>query len=48
MGVEFAEKTWFLLSIISLSSMIGSCSVIPNLVTMGMGNSKLIALFSFV
>ena len=48
MGILFAEKTWILLSIISISSLIGSLSAVPNLVILGMGNSKLIAFFSCI
>jgi O-antigen/teichoic acid export membrane protein len=48
MGAEFAEKTWLLLSITSISSLIASASTIPNLVILGMGNSRLIAVFSVI
>jgi O-antigen/teichoic acid export membrane protein len=48
MGSSFAEKTWLLLSIVSLSSLIGSASTLPNLLILGMGNSRLIAFFSFL
>ncbi|HEU4470473.1 MAG TPA: oligosaccharide flippase family protein [Flavisolibacter sp.] len=48
MGPSFAGQTWALLCIISISGLIGSASTIPNLVIMGMGNSRLIAFFSLV
>jgi len=46
MGEEFAEKSWIVLSIICFSGTIGSFSAIPNLVLLGLGNSKLIGIFS--
>lgn len=46
MGRDFAEETWFVLSIISFSSYVGGFSAIPNLIILGKGNSKLIGLFS--
>ncbi len=47
-GKDFSENAWMVLSILSFSSMIGSTSVIPNLIIMGMGNSRLIGLFSII
>jgi len=46
MGEGFAEKSWIVLSIISLSGIIGSFSTLPNFTLLGLGNSKLIGLFS--
>lgn len=46
MGTDFAEESWIILSIISLSGIIGSLTTIPNLVLLGLGNSKLIGIFS--
>jgi len=48
MGTDFAMKSWIMLSIISISSLIASATTVPNLVILGMGNSKLIAVFSIV
>lgn len=47
-GKEFAERAWIVLSIIAFSSCVGSLSTIPNLIILGMGNSKLIGIFSFI
>lgn len=47
-GIEFAEKSWMVLSILCISSSIGAISTIPNLVILGMGNSKLIGIFSII
>jgi len=48
MGPEFAQKTWIVLSITAFSSFIGGLSAIPNLITLGQGNSKLIGSFSIL
>ena len=48
MGADFADKTWLLLAIISISSLMASASTVPNLVILGMGNSRLIAVFSII
>lgn len=46
MGEEFAGKSWMILSIITLSATFGSFSTIPNLVLLGLGNSRLVGFFS--
>jgi O-antigen/teichoic acid export membrane protein len=48
MGEEIAEKSWLVLSLIGLSSFIGSFSAIPNLIILGLGNSRLIGVFSII
>ena len=48
MGKEFALQSWMVLSVIAVSSFIGSFSAIPNLIILGQGNSKLIGLFSLM
>jgi O-antigen/teichoic acid export membrane protein len=48
MGKEFAGDTWLVLSVISFSSLIGSLSSIPNLIILGLGNSKLLGIFSLI
>lgn len=48
MGKDFSYHSWFILTIICASSIIGSFSAIPNQVVMGMGNSKLIGFFSIL
>jgi len=46
MGPEFAEKGWLVLSLLAISSLIGSLTTVPNLITMGLGYSKVIGIFS--
>ncbi len=46
MGQEFAEKGWVVLMVLSFGAIIGSISTVPNLVTMGLGYSKVISVFS--
>ncbi len=46
MGTEFAEKGWLVLSLLAISSLIGSLTTVPNLITMGLGYSKVIGIFS--
>jgi len=46
MGKEFAEKGWFVLRLLAFSSLIGSLTTVPNLITMGLGYSKVIGIFS--
>ena len=46
MGPEFAQKGWVVLGILSFSSILGSITTVPNLITMGLGESKLISTFS--
>jgi O-antigen/teichoic acid export membrane protein len=48
MGRDFAENSWMVLSILSISSTIGGFSAVPNLIILGMGNSKLIGIFSMI
>lgn len=48
MGKEFAQNAWVVLSVISFSSLIGSLSAIPNLIILGLGNSKLLGVFSLI
>lgn len=48
MGQEFASHTWFILTLICISSVIGSFSTIPNQVVIGTGNSKLLGYFSIL
>lgn len=46
MGAEFAADSWLILSILTLSSLIGSFTAIPLHVILGLGKSKLVLLFS--
>lgn len=46
MGEEFAISTWRILCVISLSGIFGSLTMIPTLVLLGMGQSKLISIFT--
>ncbi|MEQ8172477.1 MAG: hypothetical protein ABRQ38_26580, partial [Candidatus Eremiobacterota bacterium] len=48
MGEDFASKSWFILSALSFSSLIGSLTTVPNLITMGLGHSKVIGIFSCI
>jgi O-antigen/teichoic acid export membrane protein len=48
MGRDFAENSWMVLSILCISSTIGGFSAVPNLIILGMGNSKLIGIFSVI
>jgi O-antigen/teichoic acid export membrane protein len=48
MGSDFAENSWMVLTILCISSTIGGFSAVPNLVILGMGNSKLIGIFSVI
>ena len=48
MGSGFAEKSWFILSILAMGSFIGSLSAIPNTIIMGLGNSKLVGQFALI
>ncbi len=45
MGADFAQKSWIVLGILSLSSLVGGFTAVPNLMLMGFGKTKLIALF---
>lgn len=46
MGTSFSEQTWFVLRVLSLSAMFGSLTTVPNTMTMGLGHSKIVGLFS--
>ena len=46
MGENFAEETWFVLSVLAFTASLGSISTIPNLFTMGLGYAKIITYFS--
>jgi len=46
MGQNFAEETWFILSVLAFTASLGSLTTIPNLFTMGLGYAKIIAYFS--
>lgn len=48
MGEKIADNTWFILSILCFSSVIGSLTTIPNLIATGLGHSKLLSFFSFM
>ena len=48
MGNDFAEKGWFVLSLLSLSVLLGSLTAVPNLVTMGLGYSRVVGFFSII
>jgi O-antigen/teichoic acid export membrane protein len=48
MGLEFAEKSWMVLSILSLAGLIGSLTTVPNLLTMGLGHSRIIGIYSVI
>jgi len=46
MGGEFAEHTWIILTLLSFGSLLGSLTAVPNLVTMGLGYSRIVGMFS--
>jgi len=46
MGENFAEETWFVLSVLAFTASFGSLTTVPNLFTMGLGYAKIIAYFS--
>jgi O-antigen/teichoic acid export membrane protein len=48
MGSEFADQSWLILSLLSISSLVGSFSTIPNQVVLGVGNSRLLGYFSMM
>jgi O-antigen/teichoic acid export membrane protein len=48
MGAEFAENSWIILSLLSLASLVSTLTVVPNLLTMGLGYSRIIGLFSIL
>ncbi|HLO80519.1 MAG TPA: oligosaccharide flippase family protein [Chitinophagaceae bacterium] len=48
MGSEFAGQSWVILSLLSISSLVGSFSTIPNQVVLGIGNSRLLGYFSIM
>ncbi len=48
MGTDFAEKGWFVLSLLAFSTLLGSLSTVPNLITMGLGYARIIGLFSIL
>lgn len=45
---SFSENTWLVLVILSVSSLIGSLSTVPNIVFMGLGYTKMIGNFSIL
>jgi len=46
MGKDFAEMDWFVLSLLSLVTLFGSLSTVPNLITIGLGYARVIGAFS--
>lgn len=46
MGEEFARESWVILSFLSLGSLIASLTSVPNLITMGLGYTRIIGFFS--
>jgi len=48
MGPDFAEKSWIVLSVLAMGSFIGSLSAIPNIIIMGIGNSRLVGHFALI
>ena len=48
MGSEFAEHTWQILTLLAFGSLLGSLTTVPNLVTMGLGYSRIVGMFSIV
>jgi O-antigen/teichoic acid export membrane protein len=46
--MEFAEHTWVILSLLAFGSLFGSLTTVPNLITMGLGYSRIVGLFSIV
>ncbi len=48
MGTEFAEKSWAVLSLLSIAGLVSSLTVVPNLLTMGLGHSRIIGLYSIL
>lgn len=48
MGPEFAQRGSGVLGLLALASLIGSLTVVPNLVTMGLGHSRVIGLYSIL
>ncbi|MEM2045925.1 MAG: oligosaccharide flippase family protein, partial [Candidatus Bathyarchaeia archaeon] len=48
MGSNFAEKDWLVLSLLAFSTLLGSLSTVPNLITMGLGYTRIIGFFSIL
>jgi O-antigen/teichoic acid export membrane protein len=48
MGPEFAEEGWAMLGLLSLASLCGALTTVPNLVTMGLGYSRVIGAYSLL
>lgn len=48
MGPEFATQDWIVLGLLSLASLLGSLSTVPNLIVMGLGYSRIIGIYSLL
>ena len=48
MGNPFADRAAPILSLLALVSMLGSLTIIPNLMTMGLGHSRIVGIFSLL
>jgi len=48
MGREFAEKGWIVLRLLAISGLVGSLTTVPNLITIGLGYSRVIGFFSVI
>jgi O-antigen/teichoic acid export membrane protein len=48
MGADFAEHTWLILTLLSFGSLFGSLTSVPNLITMGLGHTRIVGLFSII
>jgi O-antigen/teichoic acid export membrane protein len=46
MGEEFARQAWLVLALLAFSSLLGSLTTVPNLVSMGLGYARVVGLFS--
>jgi len=48
MGRSFSDAAWLVLSLLAMMSLLGSLSVVPNLITMGLGFSRIVGQFSLL
>jgi O-antigen/teichoic acid export membrane protein len=48
MGQPFADGGWLVLSLLAMMSLLGSLSAVPNLITMGLGFSRIVGKFSLL
>jgi O-antigen/teichoic acid export membrane protein len=46
LGPAFAEKGWSVLGLLSLASLFGAMTTVPNLITMGLGYSRVVGIYS--